>query len=342
MAAEDNRWDESRQVWVDGATGNYMRPTDRGGDGRWYSPDGRMVYDDATGQWSSVSAGDGSSTALRTNPGYMYDMQERDHAFQLERDRINQEFTAKEAALDRAMRQQEMETNRKLEIELAEKRINAEQYMQQRSLAQQESQFARELAQRQLEADRDFQIQQADIKIRQMAEGRMERELQARLAANPQDLVAYEFYKRGLGQPEAWDDAQGQATGMGSGQGTGQTPNAIGTPYEEAPPAYSDQSLQELLSSLYSNVGQGALYNPNLSGQTVFGAQIQSPNSISRAEGVNLSDTEMGILSSFLRAGIDMGGGRRVALDPNDYFQQVEQSWVPTLSSAGSQQTQYL
>lgn len=45
-----NRWDDNAKLWIDDATGNRMRPTDQGGDGRWRNPQG-LVLNEATGQW---------------------------------------------------------------------------------------------------------------------------------------------------------------------------------------------------------------------------------------------------------------------------------------------------
>ncbi|HXH05375.1 MAG TPA: hypothetical protein VNI83_02175 [Vicinamibacterales bacterium] len=349
MAEKDNYWDEARGLWIDRATGNFMRPTDRGGDGIWYSPDGRLRYVNNTWvsnptppPWMPTAAGAGAGgTPLQLNPGYMYQLAQQEQAFQLQMQQVQQNFQAQQNELNRAFSRQMAETERRLQLELQRGNLDAQKYMQQRELAQREAEFARTLALQTLIAERDFQL-------RKVQEARQERLLQAQLAANPQDLVAYEFYKRSLGRPEAWDLAQQFAAGgdgdaqIAAAGGAGvPTETLSGEPYPEAPPAYSDEALQQLAASFYANTpGAAPLYNPNLAGEGVFGAQIQSPGAISRAQGVNLSDAEMGILASFLRAGVDMGGGKRVSINPDEYFQQVERSWIPTLSSVGTQ-TQY-
>lgn len=377
MAEKDNYWDAARGVWVDRATGNYMKPVDAGGDGIWYSPDGKQRY--VNGQWvpapggygvngntaggtttgqatagasnptsTSSNGGGGSATNLQLNPGYQYDILERDHAFQADQTRINNDFNAKEAALNRDFKRQETETNNRLSIELQEGRIDAEKYMQAKELAQNESQFARSLALDTLKADRDFQLRSAE-------EARNERLLRAQLAAKPEDLVAYEYYKRGAGSPEAYNMAQqfaqaggtatpgGTGTASTSGTGSGQfNPQPLsGQPYQPDNPAYSDATYQNLVSGFY-NAGAQTPYNPRLSGTGAFGVKIEGPQSISRREGMSMSKDQMGVLTSFLNAGVDVGGGKRVSIDPNEYFQQVQDSWIPTLAggTAGGM-TQY-
>lgn len=367
MAEKDNYWDPARRVWVDGATQNVMKPVDQGGDGIWYSSDGKYKY--VNNQWISAqqaAAGNGSATELTPNPGYQYDVaalnsstqlentdrnnaaamerQRADQDWQREQTRIDSEFQAKQAELNRQFTAQQNAQDQALQRELQAGRIDADKYMQAKALAQQEAEFTRTMALQTLQADRDFQLRSAE-------EARQERLLRANLAASPVDTVAYEFYKRGgEGTPQAWSGAQQQAQGQqqqqtqnpGDGEGSGQfTPNPLsGQPYQADNPAYSDETLQDLVSGFYNAGGQGnpygtqTLWNPRLSGTGAFGVQIQGPQAISRAEGSRMTDDEMGVLSSFLKAGIDMGGGRRVSIDPNEYFRQAEESWIPTYNAA--------
>ncbi len=178
-----------------------------------------------------------------------------------------------------------------------------------------------------------------------MVEARQERLLQAQLAGNPQDFVAYEFYKRNRGDPQdlALASKIQQASGGTVTGGASGTPSGTlsGTPFPDAPPAYDDETLQKVLSGLQNQGGQ-PLYNPRLGGTGVFGANIPSPNDISRSDANALTDSELGILSSFLRAGVQTGaGGSRVALDPQEFFAQTERSFVPTASGAGGFRTNY-
>ena len=532
----------------------------------------QQLYGSGGGAAPATSGGGGggggaSPTAMQLPYGYQYDMLEREQAFAAEQQRINNNFNQQEKALDRALSNQLASQNASLQKQLQRGEIDAQKYMQGRELAQRESEFARDLAHRQLVADRDNQIQQARVEIdkghldvakgqldvNRAGEVRQERELQARLAANPEDTVAYEFYKRGLGSPQAWDTAQMFASGakqapaamtaegnlegdviMNNGQGNlegdqvfggdrlntiqpvgtpqpvaatwqgkgpgmfllqgpggtendprytsnvngwksiasgganvgdlagfkdhhdprgqggeglqfqvqqnastgeililyedgteipvpamvptaeigpwarglyinqfnaGKTaqqtgnafyigvstpprsaapvrtapaptgpaptgdirqasspqPDTTGSSYPAAPPAYDNATMQRLAASLFgsnnpmvagdaqpSGSNVQTLYNPNLKGTGVFDTQIQAPNSISRAQGMSLSDRELGVLSNFLKGGVDTGGGKRVALDPSEYFQQTEKSWIPTYQSmAGSGMTQY-
>jgi len=259
---------------------------------------------------------------------------------------INNTFAAQQATLDRALTEKLSLAENELALKLQSNQISFQKYQTDLGLKQQESEFARRIALDTLTADRNFKIQSAQ-------QVQSERLLQAQLAANPQDLVAYEFYKRALGQPEAWDVAQQAAqggkaplTGPGAG-GFGGTLSGI--QYEAPPPAYSDATLQNLASGFFGGGaqqgqagGQQALYNPALGGTGVFGAEIGGPQSISRAQAGQFSEQELGILSSFLRGGVETTpGGQRVSLDPGEYFAQTERSFIPTLGSVGTP-TQYL
>ena len=357
MAAANNYWDAARGLWTDGATQNYMKPADAGGDGIWYSADGKQRY--VNGVWSpnpgayNVNTGGsaagqqgagntGSSTNLQLNLGQPLQIAQIEQAGSEALAKINNEFQARQNALTQTFTAAQNEAQRKLAADLQAGQIDSNQYLAAKELAQRENEFARTLALQTLQADRDFQLKGAD-------EARQERMLRANLAANPQDTVAYEMYKRGGASPEAWGMAQqfaqgGTATPAAGAAtapaGSGQFTPLSGEQYPADNPAYSDQTLQDLVAGFYDSGGQGspggpeALYNPRLSGTGAFGAQIQGPQAISRAKGQRMTDDEMGVLTSFLKAGVDVGGGKRVSLDPAEYFKQVENSWIPTLSGA--------
>lgn len=295
------------------------------------------AYASSSSQPAATSGAQAASTTSSTNllvdPGQYKQIIDEQNALQKYINDL-QSSTQKEIAQLNASTQTALAAkDRQLQLDLLNKRITSDQYMQQRELAQRESEFARTIALQTLIADRDYEINQATLRLNELAEYRAERELSARLAANPADFVAYEFFKRASGTPQAWSAAQNFAAAEGQGEGI--TPQTLlGEDYPEAPPAYDDETLQQVASGIF-NQDTGA-YNPRLSGIGVFGANIPGPQTISRAEGLQLTDAEMGILSSFLRAGVDVGGGKRVALDPGEYFQQVEQSWIPTLTTAGA------
>jgi hypothetical protein len=208
--------------------------------------------------------------------------------------------------------------DRQLQDQLANKQIDANKYLQKKELAQRESEFSRNIALQKIIADRDHAVQQAQLELQRNAEARAERSFQAELAANPARWIEYEFYKRGLGNPQAMGQAQQI---MQQGQ------NGAGNVSLQQP--YSDETIQKTGAALQNP--EGPEYNPNLAGTGAFGIQVQSPNTLSRNEATNLSDTEMAMLASVLKAGININGNQ-VALDPGDYFQQVEGSWIPTLS----------
>ena len=311
MAEQDNYWDGSK--WVDGATGNYMVPVDKGGDGIWYTADGQSKF--VGGAWVPVSGGaGGTSGAYGSIPGYQWTV-----------DELNRAHQAEQAALDRAANKSLQDSINQLQKELQAGTITDAQFRQAKDLAQRESEFARTLAFNQLQQQQDYELRQAQMEINKAAEIRQERETQARLAANPQDWVAYEFYKRSLGTPE------GEET-------PAMTSPLTGKDYEAAPPAYSDEDIQSLAARLFTP--EGAAYNPNLSGEGVFGTTIQSPNALSRREATSLSDVELGMLSGLLRGGIKMGD-KRVSIDPTDYFRQSQESWIPTWRESQLQGTQY-
>lgn len=362
MALEDNYWDDARKMHVDAATGNTMQPQEFGGDGLWHSPDGRMVF--YQNQWVPYQANarvaptqqgptpgtPTTTTTANVQQGLLAEQFADSAALDKYKAELSRQTQLDVANINREYQTRISEMEASLQRDLTQKKIDADQYMQQLNLAQSESQFARDLALKTLISDRENQLQQATLELNRQAEVRAERELQAHLAANPQDFVAYEYYKRMLGQPGAWDSAQTmmgdpdsgaqpQTQQVGSPTQTqftgGPDDNLLGQPYEAAPPAYDDATLQNVIAGIQG--GNGAEWNPNLAGTGAFGAHIQAPNALSRMEALSMSDTDMGILTSFLRAGIQVpGSAQRVALDPQEYFRQSQNSWIPTLASAAA------
>jgi hypothetical protein len=235
--------------------------------------------------------------------------------------------------------------NNRAQLALTDKQITSNEFMQMRELAQRQSEFSRDIALResqlswQKEVDRaTIEIQQAQTELLYLNEARQERLLQAELASNPGDTVLYEYYKRGLGEPTASGEpydpfnfgvgAVDQALSQAGALAQGQAPTGQFTP---PPPPYSDETLQQLVSSISS--GQGPAYNPRLGGVGAFGAQIPSPNEFSRQQFQSLDATDLGVLGSFLKAGVETSpGGQRISINPEEYLNQVYKSWVPTLS----------
>lgn len=247
------------------------------------------------------------------------------------------------AKISAAASERVAQINATLQRQLQDKQITNDQYMQAKELAQQESQFARDLLLRQDAQEWQKKIGDAELVLKQLAESRDERMAQAQLGANPVNTVAYELYKRQLSQPTAFssDTLQTAQAMQQSGQQAGQSGG-----YPAAPPAYSDETLQTVASSAFGtgqqNVTAGrVLYNPWMGGEGVFGVNIPSPNEISRLTYDQMDETTKGLVVSFLNAGIKMGpNGERVAINPNDYFQQMKQSFIPTIGQ-GQNITQY-
>lgn len=274
------------------------------------------------------------------DPGFQYEIQAREHSLQKYIADQNRRTQLEIAEINRAAEMRVQAENRRLQLELQKGQIDAQKYMQKRELVQRESEFARDLSLRQLMADRDNKIQEAQLELNKLGELRQERELHARLSANPQDTVAYEFFKRGMGGvQESWDEAQMMAEGAAGNQmlGTEQGWQTLtGAEYPSTAPAYSDETLQSVAENLFNSTW-APLWNPMLSGEGVFGAEIENPGQISRAEASNMTDAELGILQSFLKAGVKAPGANstgRLALDPDEYFSQVQRSFIPTMSEA--------
>ena len=233
------------------------------------------------------------------------------------------------AAINAASDRESRVATASLQAKLASGQIDAQKYMQAKELVQRESEFARDLALRTLISDRDNELNRAKLSLDKADQARQERLLQAQLASNPADTVLYEFYKRGLtgGVNNPMGTAANQAGPTGQELRTGNFAPVT---------AYDDKTMQTLASMVQGEGGQQPMYNPELKGTGAFGAQIGSPNELSRAEVANLDPTQMAVLSSFLKAGVQTRPGddsSRVAINPEDYFKQVEDSWIPALNT---------
>ncbi len=162
------------------------------------------------------------------------------------------------------------------------------------------------LAAQQWEALMALQKQIADDNARLLEEAQADaRRLQeAQLSANPADFVAYQLYRRSL-------EEQG---------------------YTPISASESDEEIQELFGvALELNEGISA-------GTGQFGVDIPSTGSISRSELQAFSPTDIGILSSFLRGGVDTGEGDFQGINPEDFFVELEEGLIPVLPD---QRTQY-
>ena len=84
---------------------------------------------------------------------------------QLEIGKLNAETAIQAAEISAAAAEKVASINADLQRELQEGRITHEQFMQDKELAQRESEFARDLALRTIEADRDFEIDQKRLEL---------------------------------------------------------------------------------------------------------------------------------------------------------------------------------
>ncbi|KKN29517.1 hypothetical protein LCGC14_0843290 [marine sediment metagenome] len=126
---------------------------------------------------------------------------------------------------------------------------------------------------------------------------------EAQLGANPADFVAYELYKRSLQE-------QGFAT-------------------ESA--ARSDLEIQDIFS-----LALGLESGENL-GLGQFGVELPTTGSISRSELQGFNPTDIGILSSFLRGGVETGEDEFQGINPEDFFTELEEGLIPVLPQQRTQ-----
>ena len=125
---------------------------------------------------------------------------------------------------------------------------------------------------------------------------------EAQLGANPADFVAYELYKRSLEEQ-------------------GYTPQGA---------IRSDVDIQDIFSlALGLDEGLSA-------GTGQFGVDIPTTGSISRSELQGFNPTDIGILSSFLRGGVETDGGFQ-GINPEDFFTELEEGLIPTLTPQRTQ-----
>ncbi|KKL11161.1 hypothetical protein LCGC14_2548580, partial [marine sediment metagenome] len=135
------------------------------------------------------------------------------------------------------------------------------------------------------------------IRAAMVAEAQQRIATEAQYAANPADFVAYELYKRSLEEQ-------------------GYTPQGA---------IRSDVDIQDIFSlALGLDEGLSA-------GTGQFGVDIPTTGSISRSELQGFNPTDIGILSSFLRGGVETDGGFQ-GINPEDFFTELEEGLVPTLT----------
>lgn len=153
-------------------------------------------------------------------------------------------------------------------------------------------------------ADLQARLDEAQIFNQQLA-------LEAQLSASPIDFVAYQLYKRGLEE-------------------SGRTPFTG--------PSASDEDIQDAFAeALGFDAGESV---PGGAGKGRFGVRLPQAGQISREQFSDLTKSDLDILTSFLRGGVrtgtrplrETGGkptGEFTAVDPEEYFRQVEERFVP-------------
>lgn len=127
---------------------------------------------------------------------------------------------------------------------------------------------------------------------------------EAQLAANPADFVAYELYKRSLVEQ-------------------GFTPTS-------AP--RSDEAIQNLFE-----LALGLPEERASAGAGRFGVDLPVTGEFSRAGFGDLSATDLATLTSFLNAGVETQADTFQGINPADYFQEVQEGFIPTISSGRTQ-----
>ena len=177
-----------------------------------------------------------------------------------------------------------------------------------------------------------------------------QRQLQeAQLAASPGNFVAYQLYKRALesagvtpttGPANTNQEIQAAYNAALGFTPQGQPPVAGMTP-TQAPAATGNTPLDDYLRRV--QIGAEAWdpkkaaslgYNPSASaGQ--FGVTIPKTGEFSRSQFQNYSADELATLGSFLQAGVKQPSGGYVGLDPNEYFKEVQEGFIPTFSYTG-------
>lgn len=164
-------------------------------------------------------------------------------------------------------------------------------------------QFEARLALEKRIADTLAQLEQQSIDLQKQRDIDVRRVQEAQLGANPADFVAFELFKRSLQE-------QGLPT---------QTP------------VRSDIDIQDLFSLALDLEGGESL------GTGRFGVDLPTTGAISRSELQGFNPTDIGILSSFLRGGVETDGGTFQGINPEDFFTELEEGLVPVLPQQRTQ-----
>ena len=167
-------------------------------------------------------------------------------------------------------------------------------------------------------------------RLQEQAQADVRRQSEAQLSANPADFVAYELYRRQL-EKEGFTPERASRSDVD-----------IQNLFNVALGLGGSTPLPEGMAQIPENVA-GGIYglggDPGTAtlGKGQFGVNLPTTGSISRAELQSYSPTDIGILQSFLRGGVETDGGFQ-GINPEDFFTELEEGLIPTLSG---QRTQY-
>lgn len=104
---------------------------------------------------------------------------------------------------------------------------------------------------------------------------------------------------------------------------------------------HTDEQMRQYFESVLA--GNVSLYNPNLGGAGVFGANVPTPNQMSRRRYGSMDVSQQDALQSLVSGGFQTEGGTRVGAGVDtylDWLRQMQRSWIPGLAGAG-QSVQY-
>lgn len=165
--------------------------------------------------------------------------------------------------------------------------------------------FLLEIALQEMIAELEATLDRERQEIERSRQADLRRVQEAQLGANPADFVAFELFKRSM-------EEQG---------------------FETSSPARSDVDIQDLFSLALDLEGvDGASI-----GTGQFGVDLPASSAISRSQLQGFDATDIGLLSSFLRGGVETGEDTFQGINPEDFFTELEEGLVPVLPAQRTQ-----
>ena len=200
-------------------------------------------------------------------------------------------------------------------------------------------------------ADQLAELERQRISLQEQRDADARRLTEAQLGANPADFVAFELFKRSL-QEQGFTPTTGPARSdveiqdlfnialdIESGEPLGiEAPRPGPGPEENLGAGGRLATLQGGVGSieeLLEDLGQSQ-NDPNFLGTGRFGVNLPTTGSISRSQLQGFNPTDIGILSSFLRGGVETDGGFQ-GINPEDFFTELEEGLVPVLAPQRTQ-----